>query len=87
MQNMLELSHLLISGTLLFTFTYYYLLKTYLVEWACRRFLKDRIMIVQHCDHTDETSSARASDSDKLNKGERKLTSVTKGDLAEISQL
>ena len=86
-QNMLELSHLLISGTLLFTFTYYYLLKTCLVEWACRRFLKDRIKIVQHRDHTDETSSARASDGGKLDKDESKLKSVTKGDLAEISQL
>ena len=88
---MLELSYLLISGTLLFTFTYYYLLKTYLVEWGCRKFLKDRVRIVQHRDTLDEHgangSSATANGSDKYAMDESKLTSVTKGDLAEISQL
>ena len=85
---MLQFSDLLISGTLLLTFTSYYLLKSYLVEWACRRFLKDRVRIVQHRDPTDETSSARARDSDKTaKKNEGELNPVTKGDLAEISQL
>ena len=86
---MLQLSYLLISGTLLLTFTSYYLLKLFLVEWACRKFLKDRVKItVQHRDHTDEASSVRTSDGDKLTKrSEGKLIPITKGDLAEISQL
>lgn len=85
---MLQLSYLLISGTLLLTFTSYYLLKLFLVEWACRKFLKDRVKIVQHRDHTDEASSVRTSDGDKLTKrSEGKLVPITKGDLAEISQL
>lgn len=85
---MLQFSYLLISGTLLFTFTSYYLLKSCLVEWVCRKFLRDRVRVVQHHDPTHETSSARPSESDKPSQmNEGKLTSVTKGDLAEISQL
>ena len=85
---MLQFSYLLVSGTLLFTFTSYYLLKSYLVEWACRRFLKDRVRIVQHRDPAVGTSSPRATDSDKTTKkNEGELNPVTKGDLAEISQL
>ena len=57
------------------------------MEWACRKFLKDRVRIVQHRDCTDETNSARVTDSDKPTKSEGKLAPVTKEDLAEISQL
>ena len=84
---MLELSYLLISGTLLFTFTFYYLLKTYLVEWGCRTFLKNRVRIVEHRDANENGSSTTANGCDKSAKGDSKLTSVTKGDIAEISQL
>ena len=99
----MELSYLLISGSLLFTFGYYYLLKTYLVEWGCRKVLKHRVQIAAR--HSDDSNrgnagttksspgttgdAASASDSDKTVKSDFSncLTAVTKGDLAEVAQL
>ena len=81
--SMLRLPHLLSAGSLLFTFACYYLLKTFLVEWSCRKFLNDRVRIVQQRDADERTASVDGPS--KVCKG--RLASVTKGDLAEISQL
>lgn len=87
---MLDLPYLLILGLLLFTFSCYYLLKVYLVEWGCRTFLKSRVKIVVGNDGDTVSGVPPASttgDDDKAKKGRERLTSVTRGDLAEIAQL
>lgn len=46
----------LIPSTLLFTTTAYYLLKNYLVEWGCRKFLKGRVRL--YSDDAGKTNGA-----------------------------
>ena len=85
----------LATGSLLFTTTAYYLLKNYLVEWGCKRFLRGRVRLdsdkkkeSQLNGHTHaangeavgQTVTARAGDGDTLKY-------VSKGDMAEVSQL
>ena len=91
---MLEVSYLLILGSLLFTFSSYYFLKTHLVEWGCRTFLKGRVKVVRRGDDgavntlSGESSALVITDHDnKAKKLEENLTIVTRGDLAEIAQL
>ena len=87
---MLDSPYLLILGLLLFTFSCYYLLKVYLVEWGCRTFLISRVKIVDGDDGDTVSgvpSASTTSDDDKAKKCKERLTSVTRGDLAEIAQL
>ena len=93
---MLEVSYLLSLGSLLFTFSSYHLLKTYLVEWGCRTFLKGRVKVVGRDDDGGAVKTARRessasgsviADHGKAKKVQENLTTVTRGDLAEIAQL
>ena len=88
----MELAYFLILGSLLFNFGFYYLLKTYLVEWGCRRFLKDRVKIAQPLIHDDvkhigEGAGDARADDKSVFKGKGSLTTLSKGDMAEIAQL
>ena len=90
------MSPLLLSfGSLIFTTTSYYLLKNYLVEWGCRRFLKGRVRLVnskeseapsQQNGHTHANGVVPTKESVAEGGGDG-LTRVTKGDMAEVAQL
>ena len=91
----------LVTGTLVFTTTAYFLLKHYLVEWACRHFLKGKVVI----DRTTEASRSSqnryaytkvagdvrtagvAGYGEKGCGGAGDVTVLTKGVMAEIAEL
>lgn len=82
----------LIPSTLLFTTTAYYLLKNYLVEWGCRKFLKGRVRL--YSDDAEKTNGAIpnghahvANGVAKFPKENSSLTVLSRGDLAEVAQL
>ena len=89
----------LIPSTLLFTTTAYYLLKNYLVEWGCRKFLKGRVRL--YSDDAGKTNGAIpnghahvangdakfANGDAKFAKENSSLTVLTRGDVAEVAQL
>ena len=79
-------------GSLIFTTTAYYLLKNYLVEWGCRRFLKGRVRL-----ETDKKKEGKQNGHTHAVNGVVHKTSsageedgvafVTRGDMAEVAQL
>ena len=81
-------------GSLLFTATTYYLLKNYLVEWGCRRYLKGRVRLV---DSEKESEASQQNGHTHANGvvptktvaegGGDSRARVTKGDMAEVAQL
>ena len=86
-------------GSLLFTTISYYLLKNYLVEWGCRRFLKGRVRLVDSEKKAESETSQQNGHTHAANgvvptnpeaegaAGSDGLTRVTKGDMAEVAQL
>ena len=78
-------------GSLVFTTTAYYLLKNYLVEWGCRRFLKGRVRLesdkktegVQN-GHTHAVNGVSHNSASGEGDGPQ---FVSKGDMAEVAQL
>lgn len=85
-------------GSLLFTTTSYYLLKNYLVEWGCRRFLKGRVRLVDSEKKSDATRQqnghthavngvVKTSTKPVAEEGSDSRARVTKGDMAEVAQL
>ena len=85
-------------GSLLFTTISYYLLKNYLVEWGCRRFLKGRVRLVdsekkaesetsQQNGHTHANGVVPTNPVAESAAGSDGLARVTKGDMAEVAQL
>ena len=82
-------------GSLLFTTTSYYLLKNYLVEWGCRRFLKGRVRLVDSEEKESEASQQNGHTQANgvvptktvAEGGSDSRARVTKGDMAEVAQL
>ena len=83
-------------GSLLYTTTFYYLLKTYLVEWGCRRFLKGRVRLCSDYEAAKKRTEASVNGhthavngvvTKPATGGSESLTLVTKGDMAEVAQL
>jgi len=93
---MRTLTGFLITGTLLFTTTAYYLLKNYLVEWGCRKFLKGKVKLYSDVQKEKDTAqngvnghahAGAVNGIAKFAKEGSKVTVLTRGDLAEVAQL
>ena len=83
----------LVTGTLVFTTTSYFLLKHYLIEWGCRKFLKGRVRINSDLKTIEANQNGHAHVTNGMaagmvgENGHDNVTVLSKGMMAEIAEL